>query len=61
MDRQIATGLGISTQEYVTALLGKRIQTEHLKPGTVIDGVKLSRSRVIFPYQDRSTYLDLDE
>jgi Lon protease-like protein len=61
MDRQVAQGLGITPQEYVDALLNKRVKTQHLESGTLVDGIKLSKPRVIFRYQGRSTHVDLDE
>ncbi|MBF0380163.1 MAG: LON peptidase substrate-binding domain-containing protein [Magnetococcales bacterium] len=61
LDRKVAKGLGIPTQEYVEALLNKRVKTEHLKAGSLVDGIKLNRTRVIFRYQGRSTFIDLDD
>ena len=61
MDYEVANGLGVPVEEYVQALLGKRVQTERLEAGTVVDGVKLVRTRVIFRYQGQTTFIDLDE
>ncbi|MBF0370290.1 MAG: LON peptidase substrate-binding domain-containing protein [Magnetococcales bacterium] len=61
MDYQVAEGLGVPVAEYVQALLGKRVQTERLEAGTIVNGIKLAKTRVIFRYQGRSTYIELDE
>ncbi|MBF0357259.1 MAG: LON peptidase substrate-binding domain-containing protein [Magnetococcales bacterium] len=61
LDIKIAKQLGIPTREYVNALLKKQIKTEHLEPGEIIDGEKLTKTRVIFRYQGRSTYIDIEE
>ncbi len=61
LDIQIAKQLGIPTGEYVNALLKKQIKTEHIEPGEIVDGQKLTKTRVIFRYQGRSTYIDIEE
>jgi Lon protease-like protein len=61
LDIKIAKQLGIPTREYVNALLKKQIKTEHLEPGDIVDGEKLTKTRVIFRYQGRSTYIDIEE
>ncbi len=61
MDRQVAGGLGVPVEEYVEALLGKRVQTERLEKGDVVGGETLQKTRVIFRYKGRQTHLDLDD
>jgi hypothetical protein len=61
MDRLVAKGLGVPVEEYVEALLGKRVQSERLEQGSVYKGITLKKPRFIFRYQGRETYLELDE
>lgn len=61
MDRLVAKGLGLPVEEYVEALLGKRVQSERLERGTVYKGITLEKPHFIFRYQGRETYLKLDE
>ena len=61
MDRQVANGLGVPVEEYVEALIGKRVQTELFEKGTLVEGETLQRTRVVFRYQGRQTHLDLDD
>jgi hypothetical protein len=61
MDRLVAKGLGVPTEEYVEALLNKRVQTQRIEKGSMDNGSKLNKTRIIFRYQGRQTYLDLDE
>ena len=61
LDHRVADGLGVPVDEYVLALLSKRVQTEFLGIGSHIDGIPLTKNRVIFRYQGRTTFIDLDE
>jgi hypothetical protein len=61
MDIQVAKGLGVPVEEYVEALVGKRVQTERFEKGAVVDGITLEKTRVVFRYQGRQTHLDLDD
>jgi hypothetical protein len=61
MDRIVAKGLGLPVEEYVEALIGKRVQSERLEIGAVYRGVTLKKPRFIFRYQGRETYLELDD
>ncbi|MBF0380980.1 MAG: hypothetical protein HQL69_08175 [Magnetococcales bacterium] len=60
MDRLVAKGLGISVEEYVEALLSKRVKTQHIAKGSMDNGTTLLKTRIIFRYQGRQTFLDLD-
>ena len=61
MDHKVAEGLGIPVEEYVQALLDKRVRSERLEAGSIVNGSQLTRTRVTFRYQGRFTFLELDE
>ncbi len=61
MDRKVAAGLGVPVEEYVDALLNRRVKTERFEKGSVKDGVILHKTRVVFSYQGRQTYLELED
>ena len=61
LDHRVAEGLGVPVDEYVQALLSKRVQTEFRGIGSLIDGIPLTKNRVIFRYQGRTTFIDLDK
>jgi hypothetical protein len=60
MDIQVAKGLGMPVEEYVEALIGKRVQTERFEKGEIVAGETLQKTRVVFRFQGRQTHLDLD-